>query len=380
LAVRVRIRQLVWPFVFIILATALYAGARRRRDFVDFLVYRTAAERAVLAEPLYRDSDGHYQYKYWPAFALAMAPVVPLGPEVARVVWYALLCTLLVVFVRRSIRELPDRRLPTRTLTWLTALLLAKSIVQELVNGQTNLLLGILLLSAFVAARRGRRGTAGALVGLGMFVKPYAIIMLPWLALVAGLPAVMAFAGVVAALLVLPAAVYGWRGNVDLLAAWYRTVTDTTAPNLLFPENISLAAMWAKWLNPGPVASALAALSTAALLGVWTLLWFKRRAVHEPAYLEVAFLLLLVPLISPQGWDYVLLMAAPAFVCLVDRFRDMSMAWRAITATGFALTSLTIFDILGRTLYGRLTAWSVVTVGAVALAASLTRLRWRALA
>lgn len=377
---RVRFRPLVWPLVFVTLATLLYVGARRRRDFVDFLVYRTAAERAVHAEPLYRDSDGHYQFKYWPAFALAMAPVVPLRGEVARVVWYGLLCGLVVTFIGRSIRELPDRRLPERTLAWFVALLLAKSIVQELVNGQTNLVLGVLLMAAFVAARGGRRATAGALVGVGMFVKPYAIIMVPWLALVAGAPAILAFGGVVAVLLVLPAAVYGWHGNLDLLAAWYRTVTATTAPNILFPENISLAALWAKWIGPGAAASALGGLSAVALLGLWTALWFRRRAVREPAYLEVAFLLLLVPLISPQGWDYVLLLAAPAFVCLVDRFREMSIAWRAVTAAGFALTSLTIYDILGRALYAQLTQWSVVTVGAVALAASLARLRWRALA
>jgi len=380
LAVRVLLRQLVWPLVFILLATALYAGARRRRDFVDFLVYRTAAERAVRAEALYRAEDGHYQYKYWPAFALAMAPVVPLGAEAARGVWYALLCCLLVVFIRRSIRELPDRRLPERTLAWITALLLAKSIVQELVNGQTNLLLGVLLIAALVAVRKGRTALAGALVGVGMFVKPYAIVMLPWLALVAGLPAVATFAGVVAALLVLPAAVYGWHGNLDLLAAWYRTVTDTTAPNLLLRENISLAALWAKWISPGRPASALAALSAVALIGLWALLFSKRRSVHEPGYLEVAFLLLLVPLLSPQGWDYVLLLGAPAFVCLVDRFREMAVGWRAATAAGFVLTSLTIFDVLGRTLYVRATEWSMVTVGAVLLTAGLVHLRWRALA
>jgi Glycosyltransferase family 87 len=375
-----RLRVLVWPLVLVTLATALYAGARRRRDFVDFLVYRTAAERAVRAEPLYRAGDGHYQFKYWPAFALAMAPVVPLDPEVARVVWYALLCGLLVVFITRSIRELPDRRLPERTLAWLAAVLLAKSIVQELVNGQTNLLLGVLLLSGFVAVRRGQPRAAGAFVGLGMFVKPYAVILLPWLAFVAGLPAIAAFAGVVAALLVLPAAVYGWHGNLDLLAAWYRTVTETTAPNLLLRENISLATMWAKWIGPGPAASTLAAASALTLLCLAATLWWKRRAVRAPAFLEVAFLLLLVPLLSPQGWDYVLLLAAPAFVCLIDRFREMSVPWQAVTAGGFALTSFTIFDILGRSLYVRMTEWSVVTVGAIALASSLAQLRWRALA
>jgi hypothetical protein len=51
-----------------------------------------------------------------------------------------------------------------------------------------------------------------------------------------------------------------------------------------------------------------------------------------------------------------------------------------VTAAGFLLTSFTVFDILGRTLYVHLMEWSAITVGAVALAASLARLRWRALA
>ena len=44
--------------------------------------------------------------------------------------------------------------------------------------------------------------------------------------------------------LLLPAAVYGWQGNLDQIFGWYRTVTDTSAPNLLVAENISLATMW----------------------------------------------------------------------------------------------------------------------------------------
>ena len=376
----VRLRAVVWPLVFLILATTLYIGARRRRDFVDFLVYRTAAERALHAEPLYRETDGHYQYKYWPAFALAMAPFAVIDAEVARGLWYALSVTLLIVFLRRSIALLPGRRLAVTTIAAWTALLLAKSIVQELVNGQTNLLLAWLLLAGAAAAVREQRVAAGVCVGVAMFVKPYAAIFDPWLAAVAGLPAIAAFAAAVAALLAFPAVVYGWHGNIALLHDWYRTVSSTTAPNLLFPENISLAAMWAKWLGPGSLASTMTIVASAVLASIAVWLWLQRRRAPAPAYLEIAFLLLLIPLLSPQGWDYVLLAAAPAFVCVVDRFREMSKRFQVIAASGFVLTSLTIFDLLGRHLYEQLAGWSVVTVGALALAATLAHLRRRGLA
>jgi hypothetical protein len=106
----------------------------------------------------------------------------------------------------------------------------------------------------------------------------------------------------------------------------------------------------------------------------------RRRRLAEPYYLEGAYFLLLVALLSPQGWDYVLLIGLPAYVCLVDRWFDLSLPWRAVAATGIFLTSFTIYDLLGRPLYVRLTELSVVSVGAVLIAATLIRLRWRAIA
>jgi hypothetical protein len=185
---------------------------------------------------------------------------------------------------------------------------------------------------------------------------------------------------VLAAGLLVPAVAYGWKGNLDQVAGWYRTVTDTTAPNLLQPENVSVATMWAKWLGPSPLASLLAVATIAvALIAVgWAM--SRRARVQAPAYLEFGLLLLLVPLISPQGWDYVLLIATPAVICLVDRFTDMSGPWRVATAVAVGFMSFTIFDLLGRTLYSRLMAVNVVSLAALTLFASLLYLRHRALA
>jgi hypothetical protein len=107
---------------------------------------------------------------------------------------------------------------------------------------------------------------------------------------------------------------------------------------------------------------------------------WRRRHVAEPNYLEAAYFFVLIPLLSPQGWDYVLLIALPAYMCLVDRWRDMSPNWRAVALTGFFLTSFTIFDLLRRPLYMHLMQLAAVSVGAVLIAACLIRLRWRAIA
>jgi hypothetical protein len=218
------------------------------------------------------------------------------------------------------------------------------------------------------------------MVGVGVFVIPYAVILLPWLLPAAGLHGVVAAATVLIAGPLAPALVYGWAGNIDQVLGWYRTVTDTTAPNLLQPENVSLATMWAKWLGPGPVAGRLAVATVALALIVVAWAVWRRARVRLPAYLEFGLLMLLVPLISPQGWDYVLLVTTPAVVCLIDRFGEMTPPWRAVTAVAAGLMSFTIFDLLGRALYTRLMAVNIVSVAALALFVSLAHLRGRGVA
>ena len=202
-------RSAAWLLAVIVLAAAMYV-IRVRSEMADFAVYRTAALRAIHAEPLYRADDGHHQFKYLPAFALAMAPFAWVGPEVAKAARYALSVALLWVFVAASVHGLPDRRRSTSLLAWLTVLMMAKFYAHELNLGQTNILLGVVLVSALLAAQRGHGALAGALVGLGVFVKPYAAILLPWLWPGTGLPGVAAAAAVLAVGLLVPAAVYGW--------------------------------------------------------------------------------------------------------------------------------------------------------------------------
>jgi hypothetical protein len=130
----------------------------KRAELVDFAVPRTAAARYLAHEPLYRPEDGHYQYKYLPAFAPLMTPFAWMSKDIAEIAWFALLVVMAWTFVRLSIVALPDRRQSTRLLTWLTVLLTGKFLVKELAFGQFNLPVALLMLGAVMAAQRGRAG------------------------------------------------------------------------------------------------------------------------------------------------------------------------------------------------------------------------------
>ena len=367
--------------LFALVIAALYGLVRlNRTELVDFAVPHRAAGRFIAHEPLYRPDDGHYQYKYLPAFAGVMVPFTWVPKRVAEVTWFALTVIMTWGFVRLSIAALPDRRLSVRTLFWLALLVNGKFLVKELGFGQFNLPVALLLLGAVIAARDGRDLIAGAAIGAAVFVKPYALVLLPWLALTVGWRSLVVFGLVLAAGLMLPAASYGWNGNLALLHEWYRTVSETTGPNLLGHENISFASMWAKWLGPGPTASRLALASSVVVVAAGLAVMWRRKHVPEPNYLEGAYFLILVALLSPQGWDYVLLIGLPAYVCVLDRWWDLSLPWRLMAAFGIFLTSFTIFDLLRRPLYILLMEWSAVSVGAVLIAVALIQVRWRALA
>ena len=362
-----------------LLAVVVYT-VRVRHEMVDFHTWRQSAVRALHAEPLYRSEDGHYQFKYFPFYALMMAPFGAMDESTGKALWFAISIGLLAALLRWSVVALPDRRRSWQLLTWVTVVLMAKFYAHELVLGQPNLLLGMLLLATLLAIQRDRLVAAGVLLGVAVFVKPYALILFPWLLITGRWRAAASAAAVVATGLVFPAVVYGWNGNLDLLRAWLRTVTDSTAPNLLGNDNVSIAAMWAKWLGPGARATMLAWLTILAVMVLVIVVWRRRQEASAPEYLECALLMLLIPLISPQGWDYVLLLATPAVVCLVDRWRELTNGWQWAMGVALALMGLTIFDVMGRALYGRFMALSVVTVCALAVAAGLAHLRWRQLA
>jgi hypothetical protein len=379
-AVLPRLRAFGWPALCLALAVTIYGVTRTRRDLVDFEVYRTAAARAAAAEPLYRPEDGHYQFKYLPAFAVVAAPIAWGNPEVAKIVWFALGCALVVFLFTRSAARLPGRRQSSARLMAVTAVLTAKLWIKELVEGQTNLWLAGLVIGALGAANRRRPITAGCLIGAAVFVKPYAVVFLPWLAVAAGLSGLLALAATVAVGLVLPAAVYGWHGNVALLVEWWRTVTETTAPNLLFAENISIAAMWAKWIGAGSLATGLAIVTNGGLVASVLSMFVRRRSVESPSFLEVAALLALIPLLSPQGWDYMALLGIPATMALIDRAGTVDSAWRIAAILAIVVTGFTIYDLLGRTTYLRAMSLSILTLAGVTITVCVVHLRWRRLA
>jgi hypothetical protein len=67
-------------------------------------------------------------------------------------------------------------------------------------------------------------------------------------------------------------------------------------------------------------------------------------------------------------------------MCLVDRWSELGTRWQWGLGAALALMGLTMFDLMGRGLYGQFMALSVVSVCALAVAVGLLHVRRRGLA
>jgi hypothetical protein len=369
--------SLLLPLIVAAMAITAFQ-VRVRHEMVDFGVYRQAATRLTQAQPLYQATDGHYQFKYLPAFAILAVPFTWVDEETAKLMWFALSIGALVLLLRLAVRFVPERRRGVGLLATLTFIFMVKFYAHELILGQSNLLFAVLVVAAIGALQVDADATAGALIGAAVCIKPYGLLFAPWLAVQARTDnrrAIVAFATVCFVALIAPAAVYGFKGNFQVLADWWRTVSESTAPNLTGADNVSFAAMWAKWIGQGSAARLLAGLSSAAALAAVIDAWWRRQDSGDPLYLEAAALLLLIPLLSPQGWDYVLLLATPAVALIFDRLPELPRGWKAAAWAAIGVMGLTMFDLLGRTMYGRLMSWSVITLAAIGVLICLSKLR-----
>jgi hypothetical protein len=224
---------------------------------------------------------------------------------------------------------------------------------------------------------RAREAAAGALLAAATVVKPYAVIFLPYLVMRRKWRGAASYGGVMLAALVLPALRYGWSGNLGELRGWWTVVTTSTAPNLAGQDNISIAGMYAAWLGVGPAAGWLSMVTAGVLVLACAWAVWKGAGRASAEYLDAAVLLFAIPLLSPQGWDYVLLVSTPAVMLLLDRNGEFRPALRWLLVASLALAGLSFWDVLGREPYRALMMSRVMTVGALFQAGLVILLRAR---
>ena len=233
----------------------IYAGFIRG-DMSDFGVPYRNAGRILQGETLYRAADGHLQYKYAPVSALYFAPLALLPLETAKFVWFVLEMASLAGICVFGWRILPRKMKGPGFVIGLGLLAMLKFLGRELELGQINLLIILLLVLMISAFLAGKDAAAGCLWAVSIFIKPYALVFLPYFAIKKRWKPLGSGALVLLAGLALPALFYGVRGNLVVHREWISSLSKSTPGLLAVGDNASLFAFLLKIL-PGTSESVL---------------------------------------------------------------------------------------------------------------------------
>jgi hypothetical protein len=262
-----------------------------------------------------------------PTSVLLMLPVARLDYRPALLAW-----NLASLAMLGASLWIVKRELGVSVSTWsivpaLALLLLCRPLLQQLIHGQLNLVLLLLLTGAWAADRRGRPGWAGALVGIAAAIKLFPAFLFLYFAMRRQWAAVLAGVLILTILTGLTVAV--------LVPETYRTYLQDVLPQLeTFRTswfNASLVGFWTKLFNPATREEHVeplwrsAVVARAGILVSWlavvaAVAWAARRAgsrVQRDHAFGAAVTGML--LLSPITWDHsFLLLLVPVAVLCVD--------------------------------------------------------------
>ena len=348
-AVPPKVRRQLLIAVAIVFFAGIYIGKISSR-MPDFEVYQRAGDRAWTAEQLYRADDGHYQFKCLPASRSRWCQSVCSRSRLLAT-WCVCSVALLAGLLTLSLRLLPERRRTDALLVGATIVLLAKFYGHELELGQVNILMAFLIVAAARLMQTGRE--SGCRSADRRCSRRQAVCR--------AVPAVPDSAsqdvidrhGRRRPRRGLPGPGHSLQARRERRAA-EGVVADGHRNDGAEPDGpqqrlggIGLHAIAGAFGRP---AELLAAASVLALLLSARFVFARRSNLAFPEGLEIGLLLTIMPIVSPQGWDYVFLISTPAVMYLVNYADGLPRSMRIGVTIALLVIAFSIFDLIGRRL------------------------------
>ncbi len=337
-----------------------------KKDMTDFGVCYKAGKRIVNGEMLYRVSDGHLQFKYFPASAVIFSVLTLFPFEMAKMLWYFLELTLLFLCLTISYDLLPEKHKKKGFVVALTFLVLLKFIGREMELGQINILMAFLLIMMVKALTERKEWQAGLLWGFSLIFKPYALVFFPYFILKKKIKATASGLGILGMSFVLSVFFYGFKQSFFVLKEWQRTLSLSTPSLLDHYDNSSVYAFFLKNLPADKSEWAwILSVCTALLLGVfllWIMYFGKKIKVTQPEVLESSFLFIMIPFFSPLSWYYNYLYAIPAVVFLMNWTDKFPPVMKYILIANFICIGASLREVLGKGVFRFYTQHSLVVV------------------
>ena len=352
---------------------------RVKDEMADFEVNSKAGQRLYEGETLYRTADGHWQFKYLPFSALLYLPLTFLPLALAKACWFGLIVAASVSIIVISSKLIDYKYDTFFSPVLVTVLVMGRYFFREIQLGQINALITSLVVAMIWLLSRSTMPSAsaasGALAGLATALKPYAVVFFPYFAFRKKWPALALGLVVFSLAIFAPALFYGWKGNLVVLGEWRSSLAASTPSLLSSQDNVSLLGFLVKRTQDQSLSLTIYGIILAALGCLLFFLLHRGSRISQSTVLDGFLLLALIPLISPLGWDYTFLSAAPAVMLICRHYDKYRPFWKGFLILNFLVISLSFYDLMGRGLYAAFMSSSIITLDFLALVSYLAYLR-----
>jgi len=260
--------------------------------------------------------------------------VLPLGKQPysqAYFLWNLISIAALIVSCGMILREL--KYSPWAVMPLAALVITSNSLAQQVNQGQLNLLLLLTLTCSWLAWRRDRWATAGAIVGVMAAIKVFPGFLVLYFLARKKWSGAIAVVGGFSVATAITGAVLGWECYWD----YAFRVTPSLGVFRDYWPNASIVGFWTKLFDPQSghvtplanlpwLAKTGAVISMAAIAGVTA--WRAHRAKTNEEYdLTWSLAICGMLLASPITWDHYFLLLIP---CLLIQWRMEGMAGRTV--------------------------------------------------
>jgi hypothetical protein len=366
--------------IFVLLAGYMFIQISNGRfNMVDFQVYYLAAERLAEGQNLYQiTSDGHYIFKYSAVSAIYFLPLSWLPFEAAKVVHWILssfvFCVILYLVFRMGEQTPGGLRVGTVNLLYLISFICLGAFLElEIHLGQVNLLVFLFLLFSALASSGEKYITAGILLAVSIFIKPFGLIILAYFIYRFRYREILVFLGTVVVLFLLPVFFFGsFEMLLEQNQLWFKELLTelVNEQDILTPETHTVFSVIARytplrWIHWSPAGTLI--FQGVVLVSIGLLFILLRRGAQSASRLEIyelALLFTLVPLTLYTNRNLYLYIVLALALLLID-FNRLGVISRIAFIAGIFISCFNIIEIWGPAITTTWEGLSLISVGTI---------------
>lgn len=386
-------------FLFVVCIGFMFAEIINNRFWLsDFEVYYKAAQRLLASENLYQHAeDGHYQFKYSPTSAILFIPFSFFSFAVAKYIYWLLLTGLILFCFYLCISHIHPLLFPMHDkktinkIVFSASFILAVHFLRELHLGQVNYLLLFTYVFATHCLVQNKWKLFSVLLGISIFIKPFALIFLPYLLLRKKYNELIVF--ILTALLcaILPVLFYH---SIDMTVDQYRLwfielqIELSHKQGLLADANHTIFSVVARhtlirYLLINSRISVIYQLCLLALIAFFVFHFIKCSSAKtnkllddQYTFIDISLLVALIPLLAFTSENAFIYTQILVFAVLLY-FKKLRIVERIVGIIGFLFIGGNFAELIGKKLSVLADNISLVTIGTMILIYLLFRLKKR---